>query len=99
MSEPVTQGQFFEAMRQLDEKLQDYHRRGREHVDQQADKILEAFAEHELSDRAVADRVLRIETERGIEKQTAARRGALAGSIVAAGVVACFEGIKKALGH
>jgi hypothetical protein len=98
----VSQGQFFLSMQQLDDKLQDYHRRGREHVDEQVGKILTAFTEHENSDRLIEqglrDRVLRIETERTIEKQTSARRGAIAGSIGAGIVLGFVETVKRIIG-
>ena len=43
MSEPVTQGQFFERMQQLEDRLQEYHRRSREHIDERADRIMAAM--------------------------------------------------------
>lgn len=61
--------------------------------------IREAMDAHAADDRLVADRVLRIETERGIEKQIAGRRGAIAGTVTASLVMALFEAMKKAFGH
>lgn len=57
------------------------------------------FSEHEDEDQAVEKRVTIIETERGIEKQTASRHGAVAGSIAAGLVLALVESIKKMLSH
>lgn len=96
--EGITQGQFFERMEMLEERMQDYHRKSREHVDRQVEKILEAFSAHEVIDRDVADRVLTIETERGIEKTAASKHGAIAGSIVAGLIVGLAEAIKRLMG-
>lgn len=57
------------------------------------------FDTHEREDRKVETRVTVIETERGIEKSTASRHGAISGSIAAGLVLTAVEAIKKALGH
>lgn len=57
------------------------------------------FDAHEREDRIVATKVTVIETERGIEKATASRHGAISGSIAAGLVLTAFEAIKKAMGH
>lgn len=94
----VTQGQFFERIGQLEDRMQDYHRRSREHVDEKIDKVLEAFRAHEDVDREVADRVLTIETERGIEKTNASKHGAIAGSLGAGLTMGLVEGVKRLWG-
>lgn len=99
MGEPVTQAQFFTAMRELDQKLLDYHGRQRQHIDERADKIIAALALHEDDDRLVADRVLTIETERAFEKRAASQHGAIAGSVSAGLVIGLIEGLKKVFGH
>ncbi len=48
--------------------------------------------------RAVADRVLTIETERGIEKRAASQHGAIAGSLSAGAVMGIVEGLKRLFG-
>lgn len=99
MGEPVTQGQFFERMAQLEEKMQDYHRRQRDHIDAQTEKLEAAFQTHETEDRAIADRVLMIETERGIEKTNAMRHGAIAGTVAAGLILGLVESFKRLLGR
>lgn len=99
MSEPVTQAQFFDRMQQIEDKMQDYHRRQRDHIDAQTLKLELALATHETADQLVANRVLMIETERGIEKQVAAKHGVIAGSIGAGVVVGVVESVKRWLGH
>ena len=101
MSEPgssVTQAQFYERMQMLEDKMQEYHRRSREHVDGQITLVLAAFKSHELDDDRVATRVTVIEAERGIEKRAAATRSVIAGSIGAGFVVGLIESGKKLLG-
>jgi len=61
--------------------------------------IRSAMEKHGEEDELVERRVTIIETERGIEKQQAVRRGAVAGSITAALVIGLIESIKKALGR
>lgn len=58
-----------------------------------------AFSDHEDDDQAVEKRVTIIETERGIEKETASRHGAIAGTIAAGLVLALVESIKKMIGR
>lgn len=43
----------------------------------------------------IANRVLTIETERGIEKQIAARQGAIFGSVAAGLIIAAIEAVKR----
>ncbi len=98
MGEAVTQGQFYDAMRSLDEKLQANHRSQREHMDETAENILTVFRVHERDDRVVADRVLVIEEQRKVEKETATRRSAIAGSVAAGVLLGLIEALKKTFG-
>lgn len=99
MGEPVTQSQFYAEMTALRNEIAAQGASFRRHLGEESDKVLAAFFEHEKTDREVADRVLTIETERGIEKQIASRHGAIAGSIAAALILMLIEAAKKALGH
>lgn len=101
MPEAVTQSQFYEAMRQLEDKIQAYHRSSRENIDQQCERILVAFRKHEDDDRIVANDVLTIKTERAIEKQQAKRYGAISGTVAASLIIALVEALRKLLsaGH
>jgi hypothetical protein len=96
--EPVTQGQFFERMSMLEEKMQDYHRRGREHVDQQADKILHVIDTQQNSLQGVANRVLMMETQREMEKAAEVRRSLIAGSVSAGVLIGAIESMKRLFG-
>lgn len=98
MSDPVTQAQFYERMAMFDQKLQEYHRNSREHIDEQTDRLLEVFAAHEKEDREIVTRVTIIETERGIEKKEASKHGAIAGSLGAGLVLGLVEAVKRMLG-
>ncbi len=60
--------------------------------------IRQAMDDHAADDRLVADRVLTIETERGIEKRAASQHGAIAGSISAGLVLGLVEGLKRLFG-
>lgn len=91
MGEPVTQGQFFERMKQSDEATTDQHRRVRESIDALRDDIFARMDAHAAEDRAVADRVLRIETQREMEAKAAIKHGAWAGILAAAGLTGLVE--------
>lgn len=84
MSEPVTQIQFYEAMQKLEDKMQDYHRRQREHLDSRTAAIQATFERHEQEDKAIEKRVTRIEEQRLAESQGIARLSALTSAIVTA---------------
>lgn len=64
VGEPVTQGIFFDQMNVLREEMKEYHRRSGLKFDELSRKL----EEHSVEDDAVADRVLVIETQRGLEK-------------------------------
>lgn len=99
MAEPVTQGQFFERIAALEEKLQDNHRSQRDHVDERFDKLMEIFGRHEIDDRKIEigfrDRLTTIETERNIEKSTASKHGAIAGTVTAGLIMGLIEAFKR----
>jgi len=98
VGEPVTQLQFFTAMRELDDKLQDYHRRQREHIDKRIDDMHDAFRTHELEDRTVADRVTSIEKQREAESNAIAKLSAMTSAIVTAVLYAGAAIAKKIAG-
>lgn len=95
MSEPVTQGQFFEAMRQQSASFEERHRHIREDIKDGFQALTEKIDEHVKEDRVVADAVLRIQTERKIEKDAAVKRGTWAGMAGAAALTIVVESIKK----
>ena len=64
MSEPVTQGQFFEAMRQLNDKIDSKHASLRAGFEDHFLRIERSLDDHTREDRLVADRVLTIENDR-----------------------------------
>lgn len=98
VGDPVTQAQFFDRMQLFDDKLQEMHRRQREHVDRRFAELEAVFSRHEDDDQAVEKRVTVIETERGIEKQQAARQGAIYGMAAAAGVNIIIAAFKRIVG-
>lgn len=102
MSEGITQGQFFERIAALEEKLQENHRSQREHVDDRFDRMMEVFGAHERDDRQIEmgfrDRLRTIETERGIEKTNASRHGAIAGTVTAGLILGLVEAFKRLMG-
>lgn len=91
MSEPVTQGQFFEAIKQLREDHTAAHARLRETIETGFEKFGERFDLHEKEDRAVEKRVTRIETEREIEATHAVKRASWIGFIAATVMTALWR--------
>lgn len=98
MGEPVTQAQFFERMQQFDDRLQDYHRRQRQHIDDSVRELKAVLATHEDKDNAVERRVTIIETQRESEKEQAKKAGAYYGVLAAAGVNALILAVKRLVG-
>lgn len=98
MGDPVTQGQFFEAMKQLREDSHESHKRLRETIEGGFEKVGERFDAHEREDRIVANDVLIIKTQRQMEAAQALKRGAWAGIIAAAGLTGALEAVKHLAG-
>lgn len=98
VADPITQAQFYERMQMFDEKLQDMHRRQREHVDARFGQLQAVFEKHEEDDRAIERRVAVIEIERKTEERQAQKAGALYGVMAGAGVNALVMAVKKMLG-
>lgn len=98
MGEPVTQGQFFEAIQQIRDQIEAKHASMRQYVGERADAIEATMVEHSKEDRLVADRVLVIETQRADEAKAAMKRGAWAGMIAAAAMSGAIQAIKALLG-
>lgn len=98
MGDPVTQAQFYEAVRKLDETMHAHHKSQREHIDRRYAAIEDIFRDHEKEDQAIALRVTVIETERLGEQRVAARRGTWAGLAAAAGFSLVSEFLKHTFG-
>jgi hypothetical protein len=92
MSE-VTQGQFWEAFRQLQELIEQKHRSLRDNMDRGFERLEGKLDKHESDDRLVENRVLRIETERQSEKDQLAKKSTIVGIVAAGG----FTGVWKAI--
>lgn len=110
MSDPVTQSQFYAEMQKLSESMQEYHRRGRDHADFIAERLLadfnqrlnrtdNTFRNHELADIDVEHRVTVIEAEREVEQRLASKHGAIAGTITSGLVVGLIEAVRRIFSH
>lgn len=91
----VTQSQFYEAMGRLDDKLQDYHKRQRDHIESKVATIESIFRIHESADVAVEKRVTRIEEQRAAESNAIAKLSAMTSAIVTAVLYAGATMFKK----
>lgn len=91
----VTQMQFYEAMQKLEDKLQDYHRRQRDHIDSKAVSFEHIFRAHEEEDALIEKRVTRIEEERRAEGKALARLSAMTSAVTSAAVVAVAQFFKR----
>lgn len=74
MGEPVTQGQFFQAMQDADVKGQERHTRIRESMEEGFRRLEAAMKEHADDDTKVADRVSRLEEREKSRDQESVRR-------------------------
>lgn len=83
----------------IERRMTEHHQGMRADMNVGFADLRRAFAEHEDEDRKVADRLLRVETERDVEKRTASQHGAVAGSITGGLVIGLVEGVKRLLGH
>jgi len=97
MGETVTQAQFFEAMQKLDDKMQDYHRRQRDHIDDAVQEVTRVIAQHDTHLQEVSKKVLVIETQRDLERSAAAKHGMIAGTVMAGATVGLIESVKRYL--
>lgn len=98
MGDPVTQGQFFQAIEQLRADHLEAHKRLRETIETGFEKVGERMEKHEADDRIVANDVLIIKTQRQMEAAQALRRGTWAGILAAAGLTGLLEGMKHLAG-
>lgn len=98
MSEPVTQVQFYDAMRSLSSEMQDYHRRQREHIDVQVAHLVDVFEEHKTDDLAVKERVQRIEDATEFKKEEARKSAAVTSGMMAVGITAIWETVRHMVG-
>ena len=101
MSEPVTQGQFFEVLRQLDAKMSEQHQRVHLAVKEGVTALegrfrdLESRIDRQMTEhRGLADRVLVIETQRSEEAKQVVRRGVWAAILATTGLTALLEAVK-----
>lgn len=74
MSDPVTQSQFYERIQLLEDKIQDYHRRTRAHLDEMAEKANRKLDEHIADDLLISQRVQTLEERNKFTIDSAARR-------------------------
>lgn len=74
MGEPVTQGQFFQAMQDADVKGQERHTRIRESMEDGFRRLEQKLDTHSAEDAAVADRVSRLEEREKSRDQESIRR-------------------------
>lgn len=74
MPDPVTQKQFYDEINVVKDTMLAQHRGLRSALDEGFRNLNAMMDGHEREDRAVADRVLRIETERNSEKGEIAKR-------------------------
>ena len=101
----LTQAQFYDALLKLREGIQkdfqEAHGRIRTDMDEGFAHWGQKFETHVHDDLAVKDRVLVIETERKEEAKQATKRAGLVSLIVAGGVSAFVEALKRTLfgGH
>lgn len=79
----------------MEARFQESHQRLRQEMNHGFHELATQFRGHEDEDRKVADRLLRIETERDTEKSIASKHGALAGSISAGLVIGLVEAVKR----
>lgn len=94
MPEPITQGLFFETIRQLEEKMLAQHHRLRDTIETRFDQLNSKLTLHEDDDRVVADRVLVMETQRAEEARQAIKRGTWAGLLAASAIGTIMEVLK-----
>lgn len=74
MGEPVTQGQFFQAMQDADVKGQERHTRIRESMEEGFRRLELKLDAHAADDAAVADRVSRLEEREKSRDRESVRR-------------------------
>lgn len=98
VGDSVTQAQFYEEMGKIRDQMQAHHKSQRELIDAKTAAIVAVFEKHEEKDAAVEKRVTIIETERGMEKQQAARQGALYGIAAGASVNVLIIAVKRLFG-
>lgn len=85
--EGVTERQLYEALRSLESVLG-----GK--IDAASARLERKLDEHAEDDKAVANRVLVIETQRADERAAAVRRGTWAGIAAAAGVTSAWQALQ-----
>lgn len=95
MPDNATPGFIYEIAQQLRDHIDAKHSSLRSSLESGFHDIAGRLDEHTKQDQAFYDRVLRIETEREIEKQQAIKRGAWAGILAAGGMEALIEGLKR----
>lgn len=84
-----------ERLDNIEKRMTDHNQNMRADMSAYFGGLSDQFRAHEREDREVADRVLRIETERATEEKHGRKQGAIAGSIVAGIIMGAFEAIKR----
>lgn len=82
MSDPVTQGQFFEAVQQLRDHIDEKHTSQRQFISTIADRIERKIEDHVKDDRIVADDVVKLMNEREIASKQSISRSTVIALIV-----------------
>lgn len=94
MSDPVTQLQFYDAMRTLEASMQAKHSSMRETVTDHFERLSMRVTAHEEEDRQVEKRLAKIEVQREEETKQTVKRGTYAGIIGAFGLTTIWEIMK-----
>lgn len=85
-----------ERLDSIERRMTDHNQAIRADMSANFAELRRTMADHADKDDEVESRVTVIETERGLEKQTATRHGAIGGSIAAGLVLGLVESLKKA---
>lgn len=100
--EPVTQRQFFEAIQQIQDKIDSKHVSLRSYVGERSDKIENVLTTHSADDgrnfKSLSDRLLKMETQREEEAKQAIKHGTWAGILAAAALQTIITGAKVLFG-
>ena len=79
----ISQAQFYEAMQQMRDLIDEKHASQRIFIADRADRIEHQIAEHAKEDRLVADRVLTLENERDTVKRQTVSRSTIIALVIA----------------
>ena len=91
---PMPSEWLLDRFNSLETQLREQHQRLRSDMNAGFVRLEDRMANHIQDDNAVADRVLRMETQREDEAKAAVRRGTWAGLLAAAGLSGAVEVFK-----